>query len=70
MRKVRWSALFDSNKMLKKPINYYYLRIGQGDIVGILDQSGTKVVSYSYDSCGTQSSTEGRWRVYGERIIR
>ena len=38
---------------------YYYLRNGQGDIVGLLDQSGTKVVSYTYDSWGKLISTEG-----------
>ena len=31
---------------------YYYIRNGQGDIIGILDSSGTQVVSYVYDSWG------------------
>ena len=38
---------------------YYYLRNGQGDIVGLLDQSGTKVVSYRYGSWGELSAVEG-----------
>ena len=38
---------------------YYCLRNGQADIVGPLDQSGTKVVSYTYDSWGKLISTEG-----------
>ena len=38
---------------------YCYLRNGQGDIVGLLDGNGTKVVSYSYDSWGKLISTEG-----------
>ena len=31
---------------------YYYIRNGQGDIIGILDSSGTQIVSYVYDSWG------------------
>ena len=38
---------------------YYYLRNGQGDIVKILDGSGTTVVEYSYDSWGKQLSCTG-----------
>ena len=38
---------------------YYYLRNGQGDIVKIVDGSGTTVVEYSYDSWGKQLSCTG-----------
>ena len=31
---------------------YYYIRNGQNDITGILDTSGSEVVSYSYDTWG------------------
>lgn len=31
---------------------YYYIRNGQGDIIGILDSSGTRIASYVYDSWG------------------
>ena len=31
---------------------YYYMRNGQNDIVGLMDNSGAVVVSYSYDSWG------------------
>ena len=33
---------------------YFYERNLQGDVIGILDNTGTKVVSYSYDSWGKQ----------------
>lgn len=38
---------------------YYYLRNGQNDIVGIMDSSGRKVVQYAYDSWGKLISTTG-----------
>ena len=38
---------------------YYYIRNGQGDIIGILDSSGTQVVSYVYDSWGKLVSISG-----------
>ena len=31
---------------------YYYIRNGQNDIIGILDSTGAQVVSYSYDTWG------------------
>jgi len=31
---------------------YWYTRNGQGDIIGILDDNGAKVVSYTYDTWG------------------
>ena len=33
-------------------VNYYYLKNGQGDVVGILDSSGTLVAKYTYDAWG------------------
>ncbi|MDW8803168.1 RHS repeat-associated core domain-containing protein, partial [Clostridium sp. A1-XYC3] len=33
-------------------VEYYYIRNGQGDIIGLIDSRGTKVVSYIYDSWG------------------
>ncbi len=33
-------------------VEYYYIRNAQNDIIGIFDNSGDKVVSYSYDSWG------------------
>jgi RHS repeat-associated protein len=38
---------------------YYYLRNGQNDIIGILDNTGAQVVSYVYDSWGNPISTTG-----------
>ncbi len=38
---------------------YYYLRNGQNDIVGIMDGSGTKVVEYTYDSWGKPLTVTG-----------
>ena len=38
---------------------YYYLRNAQGDIVGIVDSTGTQVVAYSYDVWGKLLTTTG-----------
>ena len=38
---------------------YYYLRNGQTDIVGLMDGSGTKMVEYTYDAWGKLISTTG-----------
>ena len=38
---------------------YYYLRNGQGDIVKIIDGSGSAVVEYTYDSWGKPLSCTG-----------
>ena len=39
--------------------DYYYIRNLQGDVIGILDNSGTKVVSYTYDPWGEILSVTG-----------
>lgn len=38
---------------------YYYLRNAQGDITGIIDSSGTQVVSYSYNTWGVITGITG-----------
>jgi len=38
---------------------YFYLRNGQNDIVGLMDGNGTKVVEYTYDSWGKLISIAG-----------
>ena len=38
---------------------YYYLRNGQTDIVGLMDGSGTRVVEYTYDAWGKLISATG-----------
>ena len=38
---------------------YYYLKNMQGDVVGILDSTGTQVVAYSYDAWGAPLSVTG-----------
>ena len=38
---------------------YYYMRNGQNDIVGLMDSSGAVVVSYSYDAWGKLLSVSG-----------
>ena len=38
---------------------YYYVRNLQSDIIGILDNSGNQVVSYTYDSWGKLLSIDG-----------
>jgi RHS repeat-associated protein len=38
---------------------YYYMRNGQNDIVGLMDNAGAVVVSYSYDAWGKLLSVTG-----------
>ncbi|QAA33761.1 RHS repeat-associated core domain-containing protein [Clostridium manihotivorum] len=38
---------------------YYYIRNAQGDIIGLIDNTGTQVVSYTYDTWGKIISTTG-----------
>ncbi|MBQ8830566.1 MAG: RHS repeat-associated core domain-containing protein [Oscillospiraceae bacterium] len=39
--------------------NYYYVKNAQGDIIGIVNTSGTVVVSYTYDAWGNVLSVTG-----------
>ncbi|MHB1452945.1 MAG: RHS repeat-associated core domain-containing protein [Saccharofermentanales bacterium] len=39
--------------------NFYYVRNGQNDIIGIVNSAGSSVVSYLYDSWGKLISTTG-----------
>ena len=39
--------------------DYYYITNSQGDVVGILNASGTEVVTYNYDAWGNILSTTG-----------
>ena len=38
---------------------YFYLKNAQGDVTGLVDASGTQVVSYTYDPWGAPMSTDG-----------
>ena len=38
---------------------YYYVRNAQGDITGLIDGSGTQVVSYTYDTWGKLTTIDG-----------
>ena len=38
---------------------YRYIHNTQGDVVGILDTNGTRVVEYEYDAWGKPVSIEG-----------
>ena len=40
-------------------VDYYYVTNSQGDVVGILNGSGTEVVTYTYDAWGNILSTSG-----------
>jgi RHS repeat-associated protein len=54
---------YNSNdKLVSMNLNgekYFYLRNIQGDITGLVDQSGTEVVSYQYDTWGKLVSVSG-----------
>ena len=38
---------------------YFYLKKAQGDVTGLVNASGTQVVSYTYDPWGAPMSTSG-----------
>jgi RHS repeat-associated protein len=40
-------------------VEYYYVTNIQGDIIGLIDGSGTSVVQYTYDAWGNQTSCTG-----------
>jgi RHS repeat-associated protein len=40
-------------------VEYYYIRNAQNDIIGLLDKTGTQVVSYTYDTWGKLVSISG-----------
>ena len=40
-------------------MEYYYIRNAQSDIIGLIDSSGTQVVSYTYDTWGKLLSIDG-----------
>ncbi|WDU83321.1 RHS repeat-associated core domain-containing protein [Caloramator sp. Dgby_cultured_2] len=40
-------------------VEYYYVRNGQGDIIGLIDSNGNEVVAYTYDSWGNIVSIDG-----------
>ena len=40
-------------------VKYFYLKNAQGDVTGLVNASGTQVVSYGYDPWGAPMSTDG-----------
>ena len=40
-------------------VKYFYLKNAQGDVTGLVNASGTQVVSYTYDPWGAPLSTGG-----------
>ena len=55
------SVSYSTNPNAGSPVytEYYYLRNGQGDIIGLLNAGGAKVVEYAYDTWGKAISTTG-----------
>ena len=47
-------VITDSNNSIN---NYYYLRNAQGDITGIVNSTGKKIISYTYDVFGNCTET-------------
>ena len=62
-RQVKQLYSYDANGQLisvnYNGTEYYYLRNGQTDIVGLMDGSGNRVVEYTYDAWGKLISTTG-----------
>jgi RHS repeat-associated protein len=54
-----YNAAGDLVSMNLNGVEYYYIRNAQGDIIGLLNGSGTQVVSYVYDSWGKLISVTG-----------
>lgn len=53
---------YDSNgpmSVLYNGTEYFYLKNAQGDITGMVDTTGSQVLSYSYNAWGDPVSTEG-----------
>ena len=44
-------------------VKYFYLKNAQGDVTGLVNASGTQVVSYTYDPWGAPMSTDGTMAV-------
>ena len=40
-------------------VKYFYLKNAQGDVTGLVNASGTQVVSYTYDPWGAPMSVSG-----------
>lgn len=56
------SYIYYNNSIMGLTINgekYYFLKNGQNDVVGIIDNNGDLVVSYTYDPFGNIIKTEG-----------
>ena len=45
--------------MTHNGVKYFYLKNAQGDVTGLVNASGTQVVSYVYDPWGAPMSTDG-----------
>lgn len=45
--------------MLCNGTEYYYIKNGQGDVIGFIDGAGTMVVNYTYDRWGRLHSVTG-----------
>jgi RHS repeat-associated protein len=57
-----WYSYDGGGSLVSMELNgetYYYEKNLQGDIIGLIDESGTKVVEYIYDSWGQLVSTTG-----------
>ena len=54
---------YDSDgKRITKTVNgteYFYVKNAQGDVTGLVNASGTRVVTYTYDAWGNPLSTTG-----------
>jgi RHS repeat-associated protein len=51
--------LYEASKVPETGKEYYYIRNSQGDIIALVDDTGTQVVSYSYNSWGKLITLSG-----------
>jgi RHS repeat-associated protein len=51
--------LYEASKVPETGKEYYYIRNGQGDIIALIDDAGTQVTSYSYNSWGKLITLSG-----------
>ena len=57
--KFNYDASGNPTAIVYNGTTYYYLTNLQGDIVGIVNQAGTQIVSYTYGAWGNLLSTSG-----------
>ena len=54
-----WTYAYDDGGNIQSKTEYFYVKNAQGDVTGLVNASGTRVVTYIYDAWGNLLSTTG-----------